>query len=75
MSSALDHIRYNCGIAGEEVAGTVDELEAQVSRLQSSVISLKKLLEAVTEATVPYLPDGSPMWSDELIQRVNEALK
>ena len=34
MSNALDHVRYECGIAGEEVARLVDALERQLADLQ-----------------------------------------
>ena len=30
MSSALDFVRYSCGIAGEEVANYLDSLEKQI---------------------------------------------
>lgn len=32
MSSAIDYVRNNCGIAGEEVANYVDALESQIAR-------------------------------------------
>lgn len=35
MSDALDHVRHNCGIAGEEVAEMVDALERQRDELQA----------------------------------------
>ena len=35
MSTALDHVRYFCGGAGEEVANRVDELEAENAALQA----------------------------------------
>lgn len=31
MTTALEHVRYSCGIAGEEVANYVDELERQLA--------------------------------------------
>lgn len=37
MSNALDHVRHNCGIAGEEVAEMVDELEQQRDELLAAL--------------------------------------
>ena len=46
MSTALDHVRYFCGGAGEEVANRVDELEAENARLRRAVadLTLDKLI-------------------------------
>ena len=38
MTSALEYVRYSCGMAGEEVADMVDRLEAEVALLSKSSI-------------------------------------
>lgn len=45
MSSALDYVRYSCGIAGEEVANYVDELEEQISKDSALIDQLRDELE------------------------------
>lgn len=42
MSNALDHVRHNCGIAGEEVAEMVDELEQQRDELLAELERAQK---------------------------------
>ena len=37
MSDALEHVRYSCGIAGEEVANYVDQLQAKIAELEAEV--------------------------------------
>ena len=34
MTSALEHVRNNCGMAGEEVADMVDALESEIAQLK-----------------------------------------
>lgn len=41
MTTALEYIRYSCGIAGEEVATQVDELESTVASLTAENEKLK----------------------------------
>ena len=49
MTTALEHIRYSCGIAGEEVANYVDELERVVSLDSSLIDELRAKLAAAQE--------------------------
>ena len=46
MTTALDTIRYHSGIAGEEVANMVDELEAKVEKLTKERDEWKSVFEA-----------------------------
>ena len=41
MSDALEHVRYSCGIAGEEVANYVDQLQATVAELEEEIERLR----------------------------------
>ena len=41
MSDALEHVRYSCGIAGEEVANYVDQLQAKVAELEEENARLR----------------------------------
>ena len=43
MSDALEHVRYSCGIAGEEVANYVDQLQAKVAELEAENARLNLL--------------------------------
>jgi len=42
MSDALGHVRYSCGIAGEEVANYVDQPQAKIAELEAEVERLKR---------------------------------
>ena len=42
MSDALEHVRYSCGIAGEEVANYVDQLQATVAELEEEIERLSE---------------------------------
>ena len=41
MTTALEHVRYSCGIAGEEVANYVDQLQAKVAELAEEIERLR----------------------------------
>lgn len=43
MSTALDYVRYSCGIAGEEVAQMVDTLEAKRDELKADAMRYRWL--------------------------------
>lgn len=45
MSDALEHVRYSCGIAGEEVANYVDYLQAKVTELEAENAKLHEQVD------------------------------
>ena len=54
MTTALDTIRYHSGIAGEEVANMVDELEAKVEKLtkeRDAEIARNRPLQSLIKST------------------------
>ena len=53
MTTVLDIIRYNSGIAGEEVADMVDSLEREVSSLREQVEKLEALVVMRCDLDVP----------------------
>lgn len=59
MSTALDHVRHSCGIAGEEVAEQVDSLErenaALYARLEEEQAETAKLREQKDAAILQLL--------------------
>lgn len=46
MTTALDTVRYECGIAGEEIADMVDSLEKENDQLRERVKTLLGYCEA-----------------------------
>ena len=42
MSDALDYVRNNCGMAGEEVADKLDKLEAEIDSLRKCKLILSE---------------------------------
>lgn len=52
MTTALEHVRYSCGIAGEEVANYVDQLQAKISELEEEIERLNAELANYRDAPV-----------------------
>lgn len=76
MSDALEHVRYSCGIAGEEVANYVDQLQAKIAELS---ILLRRAASQVTKWAEIYGehdPEWLPPAGDvRLLEDISEALK
>ena len=70
MTTALEHIRYSCGIAGEEVANYVDELERVVSLDSSLIDELRAKLAAAQEEILIERANGDH-WSAAYSKWVN----
>ena len=84
MSSALDFVRYSCGIAGEEVANYLDSLEKQIEsdsglidKLRQQNAELTAQLEAaqakIDSLMQEYCPDEmtpeqKKVWADNQVK-------
>ncbi len=45
MTSALEHVRYSCGMAGEEVAGEYDAMESELAKANDIIRRCKNVME------------------------------
>jgi hypothetical protein len=68
-TTALEHVRYSCGIAGEEVADDFDRIESELIRVTKQRDDLVKLLEDVYGNINP-----ERGYADELEEDIRKAI-
>ena len=76
MTSALEYVRTDCGMAGEEVADMVDALEAELKQVKQQ---RDELLAAINQAVMDLqaiklcLPSRDTGFAETAITRLVEA--